>query len=54
MCHPARCYSCGKTTWSGCGSHVQQVMAQVPKEERCRCQNPEKGFTAMVRHTFHR
>jgi hypothetical protein len=35
MCHPARCRRCGKTTWTGCGQHVDQVMAGVPRANRC-------------------
>ncbi len=35
MCHPVPCRQCGKTTWSGCGMHVQQVMANVPTNNRC-------------------
>jgi hypothetical protein len=27
----------GKTTWQGCGSHVPNVMDNVPKEEWCGC-----------------
>ena len=30
MCHAARCRTCGKTTWRGCGRHVDQVKAQSP------------------------
>lgn len=37
MCSPAPCYQCNKTTWSGCGQHVDQVMAHVPEEQRCEC-----------------
>lgn len=37
MCSRVRCSRCGKTTWSGCGSHVDQVMAGVPKAQRCEC-----------------
>jgi hypothetical protein len=37
MCSPAPCHSCGKVTWSGCGEHVDQVMAQVPEPQRCTC-----------------
>lgn len=25
----------GKTTWAGCGQHVDQVLAGVPGEDRC-------------------
>lgn len=37
MCRQARCPSCGKTTWSGCGNHIEQVMASVPDAQRCTC-----------------
>ncbi len=35
MCSAVKCRTCGKTTWAGCGQHVQQVMAGVPTSERC-------------------
>jgi hypothetical protein len=35
MCRPATCKNCGKTTWAGCGQHVDQVMANVPRTNRC-------------------
>jgi len=38
MCSPTRCRSCGLTTWSGCGAHVDQVMTRVPKDQRCSCE----------------
>ncbi len=37
MCSPARCSSCGKITWSGCGQHVASVMANVPTTQQCTC-----------------
>lgn len=37
MCSPATCRKCGKTTWSGCGAHVKQVMGKVPAAQRCVC-----------------
>ena len=37
MCQPANCRTCAKTTWSGCGQHVDQVMRTVPKNGRCTC-----------------
>ena len=27
MCRAVKCRKCGKTTWAGCGMHVDQVMA---------------------------
>lgn len=35
MCRAVRCRTCGKTTWSGCGSHVAAVKAQVPANQWC-------------------
>lgn len=35
MCRPAKCRTCGKTTWAGCGSHVSQVKATVPAAQWC-------------------
>jgi hypothetical protein len=35
MCRSAVCTVCGKTTWAGCGQHVDQVMAGVPRADRC-------------------
>ena len=35
MCRPATCKTCGKATWAGCGQHVDQVMAGVPRADRC-------------------
>jgi hypothetical protein len=35
MCSAVTCRKCGKTTWAGCGQHVDQVMRGVPKSQRC-------------------
>lgn len=35
MCSPARCRTCGKTSWRGCGQHVAQVRAMVPADQWC-------------------
>ena len=35
MCRPATCRTCGRTTWAGCGQHVDQVMRTVPAAQRC-------------------
>lgn len=37
MCRAVTCKSCNKTTWAGCGNHVDSVMANVPKSNRCTC-----------------
>lgn len=35
MCKPVECEVCGKTTWAGCGEHIESVRAQVPPEQWC-------------------
>lgn len=35
MCRPVACKTCGKTTWAGCGEHIDQVKAQVPANQWC-------------------
>ena len=37
MCQRATCRKCGKPTYSGCGMHIEQVLADVPPAKRCRC-----------------
>jgi hypothetical protein len=35
MCRAVACKTCGKTTWAGCGRHIDQVMAGVRADDRC-------------------
>ncbi len=46
MCYAVTCKKCGKTTWSGCGQHVDQVMRGVPRSQRCdgHAKEPGNGF----------
>jgi hypothetical protein len=37
MCRRVTCKKCGKPTYSGCGAHIEQVLGDVPREQRCRC-----------------
>lgn len=37
MCRRVTCASCGRPTYSGCGAHIEQVLADVPPAERCQC-----------------
>ncbi len=46
MCRSARCKTCGKTTWAGCGQHVSQVMAGVPAPQQCTCDRGASSSTA--------
>ncbi len=43
MCYAVSCRKCGKTTWSGCGQHVDQVMRGVPVAQRCPGHEGEKA-----------
>lgn len=38
MCYPVECPTCRKTTWAGCGEHVDQVMREVPPAQQCTCE----------------
>lgn len=37
VCYPVTCSTCKKTTWGGCGAHVDSVMKSVPASRRCEC-----------------
>jgi hypothetical protein len=37
MCTRVTCPRCKKPSFVGCGHHVEQVLGDVPREERCRC-----------------
>ncbi len=36
MCSPVRCDVCGKTTWAGCGQHVEEALRGVPESQLCQ------------------
>ncbi len=37
MCRRVNCNKCNKPTFAGCGMHVEQVLGDVPKDQRCAC-----------------
>jgi hypothetical protein len=37
MCRRVDCRKCGRPTFAGCGAHVEQVLGDVPRALRCRC-----------------
>lgn len=43
MCRAVTCRKCGKTTWAGCGQHVDQVLRGVPRADRCPGHPKEEG-----------
>lgn len=42
MCRPVACKACNKTTWAGCGQHVEAVKASVPRGQWCTCTEAQK------------
>ncbi len=38
MCSPITCTTCGKTTWTGCGLHIDSALEGVPAAGRCTCE----------------
>lgn len=50
MCYAVTCKRCGKTTWAGCGQHVEMVLQGVPKSKRCQghADEPKTGLFARI------
>ncbi len=46
MCSQVSCEKCGKPTWAGCGRHVEQALAGVPRAQRCKCREEAQKQTA--------
>ena len=46
MCRAVTCRTCGKTTWAGCGQHVESALRGVPASDRCpgHESEPRTGF----------
>lgn len=37
MCSPITCTTCGKTTWTGCGQHIDSALEGIAAQDRCTC-----------------
>lgn len=51
MCRAVRCRTCGKTTWAGCGQHVDAVRQTVPRSDWCgghADEQPSGGFLSRL------
>ncbi|WP_344736748.1 hypothetical protein [Microbacterium awajiense] len=50
MCQAVTCKTCGKTTWAGCGQHIDQALAGVPASQRCpgHDQPAKSGFLSSL------
>ncbi len=40
MCYPVQCPRCHKTTWDGCGEHVDEVMRNGADRAEVHLQHP--------------
>jgi len=53
MCQRVTCRTCKKATYRGCGQHVEQVLAGVPRSQRCTCdrtgERQQGGLLAWLR-----
>jgi len=47
MCSRTTCRECGKPTFSGCGMHIEQVLGDVPKDERCKCRDAQQQSSTL-------
>lgn len=54
MCQPATCATCKKTTWKGCGQHIQQVKASVPPAKWCTCKPEDRKPQGVFSRLFSR
>lgn len=54
MCRAVKCRKCGRTTWAGCGRHVDQVMAGVPRPDRCQGHTGEPSEGGFLARLFRR
>jgi hypothetical protein len=48
MCARTTCPQCQKPSFVGCGRHVEQVLGDVPRDQRCRCRE-DAGANASAR-----
>jgi hypothetical protein len=39
MCSRTTCGKCQKPTWAGCGRHIEEALAGVPHDQRCKCRD---------------
>ncbi|EFQ83251.1 hypothetical protein HMPREF0063_11524 [Aeromicrobium marinum DSM 15272] len=52
MCRQILCKECKKPTWAGCGQHVEEALAGVPRS--ARCVGHEKQSSTVPRRSWFR
>jgi hypothetical protein len=57
MCRRVQCEVCEKPSYTGCGRHVDQVLKNVPKADRCHCRaanaNQRRSALGIVEPLLH-
>lgn len=43
MCQRRTCPTCQKPGFIGCGEHIEEVLGDVPPEDRCKCEAAPKA-----------
>ena len=43
MCRRVTCDICDKPTYAGCGEHIEQVLGDVPVDQRCQGHDSDGG-----------
>ncbi|HTM19350.1 MAG TPA: hypothetical protein VL172_02545 [Kofleriaceae bacterium] len=43
MCRRVQCKKCKRPTYAGCGRHVEAVLGDVPRDQRCDCREREQA-----------
>jgi hypothetical protein len=43
MCQRVTCSKCGRPSFAGCGMHVESVLRDVPKDQRCKCREQARS-----------
>jgi hypothetical protein len=54
MCQRVQCSKCNKPTYAGCGRHIEQVLADVPRDERCKCREQPDAKPSLLERLFGR
>ncbi len=44
MCSQSKCDKCGKTSYQGCGNHLEKIFEKVKTEDLCLCKNKIKEY----------